>query len=429
MNSYYLNWILKIISDWWWIVLPFVLWKPLTFLYIWWRQEVFAKQQKYIYLELRMPREVLRPIKAMEQVFAGWWMIYDPPDWWEKWIDGKYLISMSIEIVSDGGDIHFYLRVPEPTRNFIESNIFAHYPEVEISLAEDYTKSMPADIPNEEWDLWGCDYELQKPDIYPIKTYSEFFEPSDASKEEKRIDPLASLLEGMSKLKPGEKMWVQMRLKPVTNKDNNYVDRAKLINSVLLKRTPAKPAERTPIIKEALDTVLFGPQEPTAEKAPEIIPSEMRLSPGERDVVAAIENKVSKTMFECYIRFIFFGKKGIFYKPNLKNVLSFFSNFNTENLNSLKPMGKTITKIHKHERYFTNLLLYDALLYLSKRRIVRQYLDRDYYYYPVDEKKFVLNIEELATIFHFVGRTNVPAPAMQRIDSKKSEPPSNLPVI
>jgi hypothetical protein len=420
---------LKYISDWWWLPLPFVFGKVFIFFYHWWRSEVFDKTFKRIILELKMPREVVRPYKAMEQVFAGWWMIYDPPDWWELWIDGKFQVSMTIEIVSEGGNIHFYLRIPEATRNFVESSIFAQYPDIEISLVEDYTKKAPQDIPNKEWDLWGCDYETTKPDIYPLKTYSQFFEQSESLLEEKRIDPMASLLEGMSKLKPGENLWVQLRLKPVTNGENNYKTRAKEETSILLKRK-SKPIERKPIIKEAFDTIAFGYQEPqNLDKKEEIIPAEMKLSPGERDVVVAIENKVSKPIFECAFRFIFWGKKGIFYKPNLKNPMAFFANFNTENLNGLKPWGKSITKVRKHERYFTNILFYDSLLYMVKRRIWRQYLARVYYTYPGSEKKFILNIEELATIFHFVGRTNVPAPMVQRIESKKSEPPFNLPVM
>ncbi len=421
---------LQIVSDWWWLLALPILGKIFRFFYLWWRQEIFDSKLKMVLLELKMPREVVRPYKAMEQVFSGWWMIYDPPDWWERWIDGKFQVSMAIEIVSEGGNIHFYLRIPEATRNFVESSIFAQYPDIEISVAEDYTKHVPQDIPNGEWDLWGCDYELQKKDIYPIKTYSQFFEQSESLLEEKRIDPLASLLEGMSKLKPGEYLWLQMKIKPVTNGDNNYRDRAKEETAVLLKRKPAKPLQRRPIIQDALNTIVIGYQEPEKlEKKDEVIPSEMRLSPGERDVVAAIENKVSKIMYECYIRFIFLGKKGAFYKPNLKNTMAFFANFNTENFNSMKPFGRSITKVRKHERWFTNIFFYDSLLYLVKRKIWRQYLSRSYYYYPVSEKKFVLNIEELATIFHFVGRTNVPAPMIQRIESKKSEPPSNLPVM
>jgi len=41
--------------------------------------------------------------------------------------------------------------------------------------------------------------------------------------------------------------------------------------------------------------------------------------------------------------------------------------------------------------------------------------------------RFVLNIEELASMFHLVSREAVPAPEIQRIESKKAEPPPNLP--
>lgn len=379
-------------------------------------------------LEIKIPREVLRPIKAMEQVFAGWWMIYDPPDWWEKWIDGKYQVSFSIEIVSNGGDIHFYLYIPSTARNFIESSIYSQYPDVEISVVDDYTKDIPYNVPNERWDLWGCDYELIKKDVYPIKTYSQFFEENEAIKEEKRIDPLAALLEGMSKIKPGEQMWVQIKLTPVTNKDNNYQDRAKAIKDKLLYR-PEKNKESKPLmVKEAADIILFGPTKEKKEEKQELFPPESKLSPGEKEVVFGIEKKISKVMFECVIRFLFLGEKGSFYKPNLKNVLSFFANFNTENLNAFKPWGPSITKIHKHEHFFSNYFFHDNLLYWKKRKIFKNYLRRVDYCYPLKEKRFILNIEELASIYHFVGRDLVPAPLIRRIESKKSEPPPNLPI-
>ncbi len=421
--------VLRVVGGYWWIIVPFLLWRPFLFFLLRSRQEKFGRQQKYIMLDVKMPQEILRPIKAMEQVFAGWWMIYDPPDWWEKWIDGKYQLSMAIEIVSNGGDIHFYLRVPSPARNFIESSLYAQYPDVEISIVDDYTKNIPYNIPTEGWDLWGCDYELTKKDVYPIKTYSRFFEESEALKEEKRIDPLASLLEGMAKLQPGEQMWVQFRITPVTNGDNNYQDRAKAIKDKLLFRPEKKPEKKLPMIKEAADVVLFGPQEPKKEEKQELFPPESKLSPGEKEVVAGVEDKVSKTMFECGIRFIFLGKKGVFHKPNLKNVLSFFANFNTENLNAFKPWGASITKIHKHENFFFDYFLHDSLLYSKKRRIFKNYLRRVDYYFPLNEKRFILNIEELATIFHLIGRDLVPAPLIRRIESKKSEPPPNLPMV
>jgi len=414
----------KFIAAWWWVFTPFLLIRPFLFLYLWWRNEKWAEKQKYIMLEIKTPREVRRPFKAMEQVFAGWWMLYDPPDWWEKWIEGKYQLSMSIELVSDGGEIHFYLYIPESARNFIESSIYSQYPDAEIFQVEDYTKNIPQDIPNEEWDLWGCDYELIKEDIYPIKTYSRFFEEKAETIEEKRIDPLAALLEGMSKLKPGEKIWVQFRLTPITNAENNYKDRAKAAIDKMLKK-PGKP-EPKPILKEAVDIIFFPPKK--EEKKSEMYPPEIWiLPPGEREKAAAIADKVSKVMFECGIRFIILGKKGVWHKPNLKTVLSYFANFNTENLNAFKPWGKSITKVHKHEHFFLNIFLHDALLYGKKRRIFKRYIQRLDYLFPKKGMRFILNIEELASMFHLVSREAVPAPEIQRIESKKAEPPPNLP--
>ncbi|MDQ3018856.1 MAG: hypothetical protein M3Q64_03230, partial [bacterium] len=43
---------------------------------------------------------------------------------------------------------------------------------------------------------------------------------------------------------------------------------------------------------------------------------------------------------------------------------------------------------------------------------------------------YVLNTEELATIYHFpvTSTTNIPSPAIETTDMKKVQPPSNLPI-
>lgn len=420
-----------IFKAWWWVLPPFLLWKPFLFMWIKWRQDGYAKGVNNILLELKMPMEVDRPFRAMEQVFAGFWMLYDPPDWWEKWWEGKYQVAMAIEVVSIGGDIHFYIRTPKALTNLIESSIYAQYPEVEITEAEDYTKNVPQDIPNKTWDMWGCDYEFIKPDIYPMKTYSKFFEESPAAKEEKRIDPLASLLEGLGQVEPGEQIWVQIRIKPVTNGENNYKDRAKAeVGKLVYRQDPSKSKTKDyPIIKKAIDVLITGepPGSFKEEKVESILPPEMKLTPGEREIVALIEQKISKTMFEGYIRFIILGEKDKWHKANLKNILGFFANFNTENVNSFKPWSPSITKIHKHEEFFLNILFHDRKLYMRKRRLFEKYQQRLWYNYPKPDKTFILNLEELATMFHFVGRAAVPAPMVQRVESKKAEPPINLP--
>ncbi len=399
-------------------------------MWLWWRADKYGEGIENILLELKMPREVDRPFQAMEQVFAGFWMFYDPPDWYEKWWEGKFAVNLSLEIVSIGGDIHFFIRTPRALRNLVESSIYSQYPEVEIAEAEDYTKDVPQDIPNHKWDLWGSDYETVKDDIYPIKTYSRFFEEKPAVKEEKRIDPMAALLEGLAKAEPGEQIWVQLRIMPVTNDENDYKDRAKKEVDKLANRNDVSKQKTSPIIKEAADVLITGqmPGEVKEEKEQMFLPPEMKLTPGEREVLSGIENKVSKMMFECYIRFIILGEKEKWNKANLKNVLGFFANFNTENLNGLKPWPPSITKIHKHGALFFNIFFYDRLLYMRKRRLFRKYIARFAYNFPKHGKTMVFNLEELASLYHFVGRQAVPAPIIQRVESKKSEPPANLPM-
>ena len=421
------------IKAWWWLPLPFVLWKPFSFLWLWWRTDGFLKRTKFVLLEIRIPKEVLKPIRAMEMVIDGLWqVVFDEPDWWEKWIDGKIdpSLSYSFEIASIDGEPHFFIRIPESNRETIEATIYSQYPEAEISVVEDYSKNIPQDIPNKDWDLWGADYKLLTPNPYPIKTYTKF-ETEHEPLEEKRVDPLSVLLELMAKIKLGEQLWVQIIANPVTDKNVPWVTEGKKIRDELARRVTKEPL-RKPMIMEAADILITG-EAPGALKKEEkeLIPPEMKLTPGEREIITNVEQKMAKRGLHCSIRFIYLGKRDVFFKPKLRLVLSFFSAFATQNLNNLVPYGQPyITKIHKS--WFLPLnLFFNRRLYLRKRRIFRYYRKRFYPLFPRKGKwpsSFILNTEELATIFHFPGRAAAPAPFIERIEAKKGEAPPGLPL-
>ncbi|OHB13689.1 MAG: hypothetical protein A2Y49_02110 [Candidatus Zambryskibacteria bacterium RIFCSPLOWO2_12_39_8] len=55
------------------------------------------------------------------------------------------------------------------------------------------------------------------------------------------------------------------------------------------------------------------------------------------------------------------------------------------------------------------------------------YKRREYFFKPYKRKHFVLNTEELATLFHFPGQVST-TPTFTRIESKKAEAPANLPI-
>lgn len=390
--------------------------------------DIFNAQNKRILIDIKIPKEVLKPIRAMETVLSNLWQIsYDPPDSWEKWIEGKFIIPYSFEISSINGEPHFFVRFPEAVRDSVEAAIYAQYPDAEISVVDDYTRLIPQDVPNKDWDLWGADYKLLKPSPYPIRTYTKF-ETEREALEEKRIDPLAQLLEAMAKTGPGEQIWVQFIARSITNEEVPWVDEGEQIRDKLARREVKKTAFDRPLLVDAADVLITGnvPGGPSTETK-EIIPPEMKLTPGERETLAAIEQKTSKLGFEATVRFIYLGNKEGFFKPKLRLPLSYFGAFSTQDLNAIVPYGQPyITKIKKS--WFLPKNLYrERKLYFRKRRIFRNYKMRVSPKFPASGGTFVLNTEELATMFHFPGKQVAAAPSIQRIEAKKGEAPSGLP--
>jgi len=422
------GYIWQIIQAWWWLFLPFLLGKPLLYLWLWWRFELFINQQKFILLEVKLPEESIKPIRAMEQVMDGIQQgFWDPPNFWEKWWDGKISIGFQLEIVSIGGEIHFYIRCPDYRRDIVEANIYSQYPEAEITLAEDYAKNIPHNIPNKDWDMWASDYKLDKPSPYPIKTYLEF-ETEAEKEEEKRVDPLAALLETFAKIKSGEQLWIQIQASSIGQEDAEpFLKEGKAIRDKIAKRPEvAKPK---PMIQEAAEILISGPpSEEKKEKPMELIAPELRLTPGEKEIIAGVERKISKPLFTCSIRFIFLGKREVWFKSNLRLAIAYFGNYVTENMNALFPLGKTITKVYSRPPFS----IFDRRRrYLRKRKMFRLYLER---FPPCFPRKgnyktgtFILNTEELASLFHFPSRRVAPAPGVSRVEAKKAGSPTGLP--
>ncbi|MFA5228289.1 MAG: hypothetical protein WC446_00770 [Candidatus Paceibacterota bacterium] len=415
-----------LIIQFWWIVPPFLLYPQLKFYFTVYMAVSWAsdKTKEPIVLEIKIPHELTRPIKAMENVMNSIWGSYDPPkDWRASYFEGKIILSTSFEIAGIEGVPHFFIRIPRSNRKLIESAIYSQYPEVEIIEVPDYTKQVPMDIPNSEWDLWGTDFELVKPDIYPIKTYEQFFEERpDSPSEEKRIDPLSSLFEMISRTGKGEQMWIQLAMWPISPKENNYVERGKgEVKKIVSK---AKKGKSVSLIEDFFNVIFTGKMAETPKEEESILPPEMKLTPGERDIVAAIEKKTSKPCFQGYIRYIYLAKRDVFFSGAKGFGVSFFSQFATQNLNNLKPWGEVTTKIQSPDVFSARRL------YLRKRDILDKYRGRSPSFdpYPVDGAVNAFSTEELATIYHFPGKDAVPSSALERLEMKKGAPPSTLPV-
>lgn len=428
--SLILGYVWQFVKAWWWVPLPFVLRKPAVYLWQFWRVEGFLKKQKMVLLEIKIPEESLKPIRAMETVFAGLWQAFwDPGRPWEQWWEGKRTLGFQLETVSIGGEAHFYIRCPDYRRDIVESSIYSQYPEAEITLAqEDYTRKVPQDMPNKDWNFWAADYRFLRPDPYPIKTYPEF-EKETEKEEEKRIDPMATLLEVMAKMKPGEQLWYQIQASPIAEEvAEPFFEEGKALRDKLAKR-PEEPKPKS-MIQEAAEILITG--KTPGEKAPEkfeLIAPELRLTPGEKDIITGVERKISKPPFKCSIRFIYLGKREVWFRANLRLIFAYFGSYFTQNMNALVPLGKTITKVDS----IPPLSILDhRRLYLRQRKIFRLYRERFSPTFPRggDRKTgtVVLNTEELASLYHLPSRAVAPAMGVPRVEAKRGGPPPELPI-
>jgi len=410
-----------ILKNWWWLPLPFILYRHFIFFWKWYQMEKYDATVKKIILEIKIPKEVIKPIKAMEQVIAGFHGIHDVFTWREKWLQGEFQLSLSLEIAGVDGEVRFYIRAPEAFRDIIESNIYSQYPEAEISVVEDYAKAVPQNIPNKDWDVFGFDFITTKPeeDPYPIRTYKDIEEAKEI-KEEKRLDPLAGLLDGMAILGPGEQMWLQIIVKPVRN-EIKWRERGLEIVDELVHRKEKEKTLTPSILKESADILISGkpPGVPIEEEEKDFLPPEMKLTLGEREVVKAIEDKIAKFGFISNVRCLYLAKRDAFFKPKSRMFYGFFKNVSTENLNGLKPDKDTLPKVQ--------WLLKKKRTYLKKRNLFKRYIRRWQPLFPRPGKTYILNTEEVATLYHFPGRMVAPAPGVPRVEAKKGEAPPRLP--
>ncbi|MCB9809504.1 type IV secretory system conjugative DNA transfer family protein [Candidatus Peribacteria bacterium] len=107
--------------------------------------------------------------------------------------------TFSLEIVTMSGNLGFVFTADPGTCQVLMGQFYAVFPAAEILQIPDYTTLLPQGMP-----IAGADVTLTRNAIYPINTHQNF----DG-------DSLAGLLSVMSKTKPEEGVWFQLVCTPV----------------------------------------------------------------------------------------------------------------------------------------------------------------------------------------------------------------------
>jgi hypothetical protein len=385
------------------------------------RQGKYNNSRRFVLLAIDIPRMSEQTVKAVDNMFAHMAGAHSPATFLEKWIDGKTQDVLSFEMVSIEGHIQFLIRSIDKYRDLIEASVYAQYPDAEITEVEDYTALVPNVYPNETHECFAVELEPVKSDVYPLKTYEEF--EHGLTGEFK--DPLAVLLEAISRLGPGEQAWYQIVVTPIEQKA--FVAKAKKEIAKLAGRE--EPAAKKSILEKALQApvdamssvagAMLGGGEADKKKEQSPFGKMMLITPGERKIIEAVEKKMSKIQFLCKIRLVYIARKEVFSKAKIaSSFIGAIKQFNTNDMQALKPESKRVSVsstivVFKKRRN-------DA----RKNRFIAAYRARSNWH-GLDQ--FFLGTDELATMWHLPMSKEVRAPQVKKTESKKVEPPINIP--
>lgn len=380
--------LLDILSKYLFIILFVVGWISIPiFLYYSYqnkRKREWVESQQYTLVKITVPKENEKGPLSAEQMFASLHGIFKP--FKERKKEGSFQEHVSFEIVSSKEKISFYVWLPVHLRDFVEGQIYAQYPKAEFTEADDYSDK---DFSN--FQVVGSDILLNKNDVFPIKTFINFEE----------VDPLSGITSVLSKIEDdNDEIWIQILVKPM--EDTWQEKGLAYVNAIRDGKSP----EARGIISTLKDGVSgFGkdlfkaivtPPDQLATAQP------VKLASGDEAKIKAIEEKISKLGFSVRIRTGYISKNKEFTtaKIKLQSVIGAFKQFNTLNLNGFQG-GKILTGDNFVGGYRSRLFIEDG---------------------------FVLNIEELASIFH-LPNVSVETPRIDWTGSKKGEPPESLPVV
>ncbi len=363
------------------LLLKWYIWVPLALLllYLAWRNNRRAETidtTEHVLITLEIPRANDKSEMAAEQLFASLHGILR--DKRELRMTGGLQEHISFEIAAIDKLIRFYVWVPKHLQNFVEGQIYAQYPTVQIhTLDEDYTRREV-----EHNVVYTSELTLTDNEMLPIKTFQSF-----------EVDPLAGITATLAKLEDSaEEVWIQVLVRPIADdwhkRANSFASRIRNGQGNFdLMSGGGK------YLLQALEALWKPPEQGAGGSAPE-------LSERDKTRISEIEKKSVKLGYQVKIRIAYLGDNQAIAKQSMQALVGTFKQFNSTNLNGFRMSGASFNR-EEIEKYRA-----------------RFFIDRGY----------ILNIEELASVFH-LPHTNVETPNIVWASNKTAEPPAKLPVI
>ncbi len=295
------------------------------------------------------------------------------------------LLPFTFEVANIDGVVRFFFNTPEEYLGMLQNQIYAHFPNVEFHIVEEYFPDGPVHV---------AEMSLTREYFYPLKIYTDLKDRS----EKETIDPLSSITSALSKATKDTPLLLQVCFSPIPDSYWKSLDRVEIFLS-----------HRPQWIKKLLSSpygkivdILFRPLVLIAKFIRLIVRgtaseevSHGEAAKGHSELEALVLEKTKTYGFAVSVRAATFLSDPILAKALLRDLSNSLQILNRPSGNSLKPGA--VTQAHE----------------LLKRR--------------TNDGKMILNSSELAGLVH-LPTVYVKSPGINWVTTKKFEPPANLPV-
>jgi hypothetical protein len=389
--------------------------------------------QKWVFLSIKVPRENLTSTLAVEQIYSQLHAVHRSMTRAETYIEGRVQLWYSFEIVSMGGKISFVVRSPEKFRDTVEAAFYAQYPDAEISEVNDYLENFDYNPEDSEYEIFGTEMKMREPDIFPIKTYKDL---EHSSAEIKIIDPIAPLLEALSKIGTDEFLAVQILAQPLA--DDEWQEKSQKVAKELLGEEVHHSVSVFHRFAEVFGflspvniflTLTGAGRAGGHEKEHNQRTNKndlLSMTEVEKDQVNGIQAKAAKPGYLTKIRFMYIAPKEKYDRSKRAAVVGAFRTLSNTRGNSLKPDSHHVATRVKYR--ISKTLEGPYMQWLEIRRKHHFFTGWKLRNYYIGLPQYIMNTEELATLFHLPITAPTSAADVARIESKKSQAPVNLPI-
>ena len=280
---------------------------------------------------------------------------------------------MGFEVIAKGSEICFYAVAPRNLVPVIRQAINSTYKSAKM---EEVTEHNIFDDQIGSESVLGSELILKEEFAYPIATFLD-----------SRQDIMKPLLGALTDLKERDGVGIQFLFRPA---DKNWTKNAQVVAKNLGRQKPENN-----FFKDLLISFVKTPEKETNE-----ITSKKEVSGLEKSLIESIEKKITQPGFEVLIRLVVSTTKIQKSHDIHNNILASFTLLDAPKSNGFKHV-----KAKRIDKFVANFNL----------RI-----------FPQSAKKNILNINEMATIFHLPDEENIPTSQLARQTSKQVDGPRNF---